>query len=106
MGLIFGLSSVPGGQVPGRFGSLGHFVLYAVLGALYFAVLIPHMPAKRAAVITVLLASVYGITDEFHQSFVPGRMPDPVDWLVDTVGALAAVATLLLVAGRRGSGTQ
>lgn len=42
---------------------------------------------KRACLLAIVLASLYGITDEFHQSFVPGRFPDPVDWLVDTFGA-------------------
>ena len=37
------------------------------------------------------IASLYGISDEFHQSFVPGRTPDVVDWLADTSGALLAV---------------
>jgi VanZ family protein len=39
----------------------------------------------------VALASAYGITDELHQLFVPGRVSDPVDWLVDTLGAIVGV---------------
>ncbi|MDO8848214.1 MAG: VanZ family protein [Coriobacteriia bacterium] len=88
MGVIFGLSSLHGSSVPGRYSTLGHFILYAVLGTLYFTAL----PAGgRWAIVAVALASLYGISDEIHQSFVPGRMPDPVDWLVDTAGALTAV---------------
>ena len=85
--------------VPGKFGSLAHFVEYAVLGAL----LLLAMPrsARRWAALTaaVAIASLYGITDEFHQSFVPGRVPDIADWAVDTAGALTAV--LLLEGARR-----
>ncbi len=33
------------------------------------------------------IATVYGVTDEWHQSFVPGRMADPRDLLADGVGA-------------------
>ena len=33
------------------------------------------------------IATVYGVTDEFHQSFVPGRTADPRDLLADGVGA-------------------
>jgi VanZ family protein len=33
------------------------------------------------------IATVYGFTDEFHQSFVPGRTADPRDLLADGVGA-------------------
>jgi VanZ family protein len=39
----------------------------------------------------VALASLYGMTDELHQYFVPGRDADPLDWCADTVGALVAV---------------
>lgn len=39
------------------------------------------------------IASAYGATDEFHQSFVPGRDSDILDWRADTLGAgLAAGA--------------
>ncbi|MRR13621.1 hypothetical protein EG835_14490, partial [bacterium] len=103
MGVIFALSSLPGSAVPGRFGSLGHFVVYFVLGALYLLALRPDGFSWRAAVLAVVLASLYGISDEFHQSFVPGRTPDVADWLVDTSAAATAViaVTLLQRRGRR-----
>ena len=40
----------------------------------------------KLALVAVALASLYAVTDEFHQSFVPGRMCDPADWLTDTLG--------------------
>jgi len=42
----------------------------------------------------VLIASLYGISDEFHQSFV-GRDPTVLDWLADTLGASIMAALLL-----------
>lgn len=36
----------------------------------------------------VLLCGLYGVTDEFHQSFVGGRMPDMMDIRNDMIGAL------------------
>ncbi len=39
----------------------------------------------------IFIASLYGITDEFHQSFTPGRSVELVDWLMDTCGATLAV---------------
>ncbi len=86
--LIFAASSVPGSNVPGRFGALAHFVEYAVFGGLLFIAYRADVPARRAIVLAIVTASLYGITDEFHQSFVPMRMPDPMDWLVDTLGAI------------------
>jgi VanZ family protein len=44
------------------------------------------------ALTATLLATAYGVTDEYHQSFVPGRSADPVDVLKDLAGAGAASA--------------
>jgi VanZ family protein len=41
----------------------------------------------RAALLTLVLSSLYGATDEWHQSFVPLRSADVLDWLADTVGS-------------------
>ena len=46
--------------------------------------------------LAVACASLYGVTDELHQYFVPGRACDPADWLVDTCAA--ALGALLLKA--------
>ncbi|WP_138120885.1 VanZ family protein [Bathymodiolus heckerae thiotrophic gill symbiont] len=40
------------------------------------------------ALSSLVFCSVYGMLDEWHQSFVPGRMSDINDWLADTVGAM------------------
>jgi VanZ family protein len=40
------------------------------------------------------LAVLYGLSDEWHQSFVPGRTPDVVDILTDAIGA--AIGLLLV----------
>jgi VanZ family protein len=45
----------------------------------------------RSAVWALVLASAFGATDEWHQSFVPGRSCDVFDWLADTLGAAVAV---------------
>lgn len=37
------------------------------------------------------IATAYGVLDEFHQSFVPGRDPSALDVLADFVGATLAV---------------
>lgn len=52
----------------------------------------------RAMVLATLFASFYGITDEFHQWFVPGRTADAYDWMADTIGATVAVVVVWLVA--------
>lgn len=52
---------------------------------------------KNVFAISVIIASVYGITDEWHQSFVPGRHATAADWLADTAGAVAGQAILSLI---------
>jgi len=37
--------------------------------------------------VTLLFCSLYGLSDEWHQSFVAGRESDAFDWLADTIGA-------------------
>jgi VanZ family protein len=39
------------------------------------------------ALVSATFCSLYGISDEWHQSFVVGRTPDITDWLADTSGA-------------------
>jgi len=36
---------------------------------------------------SLVFCSLYGFSDEWHQSFVPGRMSDIADWMADTLGA-------------------
>jgi len=95
--LIFAGSSLSGSQVPGRYGPLGHFAEYAVLGMLAFFALKLDTNAGRAALFALVLASGYAITDELHQAMVPGRVPDPADWAVDFAGALTAVWILYVL---------
>jgi VanZ family protein len=51
------------------------------------------MASHRIAVslIVVLLCILYGMTDEYHQSFIAGRTPDLLDIRNDTIGALLAM---------------
>lgn len=41
---------------------------------------------------TFLIGTIYGISDEFHQYFVPGRVSDILDVLADSVGTLIGFA--------------
>lgn len=43
---------------------------------------------------SVIFCSLYGVSDEYHQSFVPGRLAETGDWLADTLGA--AISTMIL----------
>jgi VanZ family protein len=42
---------------------------------------------RTAAMLAVAIGSLYGLTDELHQSFVPGRSAEVADWGADTIGS-------------------
>lgn len=90
--LIFYMSSRPGNTLPGGFSVQAHFIEYAILAALLVWALAGGRSWVVALLLAVVLASLYGITDEFHQRFVPMRVPDVADWLTDTLGAFAGAA--------------
>lgn len=46
---------------------------------------------KYPASLTVLIASLYGLLDEFHQMLVPGRSAEFLDWVADFSGSVLAV---------------
>ena len=49
----------------------------------------------------IALASIYGATDEYHQSFTPHRSVEFLDWVADTTGATIAGFTWQALAKRR-----
>jgi VanZ family protein len=54
-----------------------------------------------AAVLTVMIVSAYGASDEWHQAFVPMRSSDVKDWLTDTLaGAIGAAAGVVFQRAR------
>jgi len=111
MAAIFTLSSIA--TLPSLPGGLtdhtGHFIGYGLLGSLAlrgFAGARWQGVNSSAAWQSVLFSSLYGVTDEYHQSFVPGRTPAVDDWVADTAGATIAALVLLLIARTRRSGAN
>jgi VanZ family protein len=58
-------------------------------------------PRRHAWLLALALGSLYGVSDEIHQSFVRGRQADPLDWVADTLGVLAGIALFHFLAHRR-----
>jgi hypothetical protein len=66
-----------------------HFLEYFIFGFLLLRAL--HFGSSSPVTIKLFLLSIaigvfFGITDEFHQYFVPGRYFDLLDWLADSIG--------------------
>jgi VanZ family protein len=112
MAVIFGFSSRS--QLPDLDGGrdfqnvVGHFVVYAALGAtltLLFRSL--GWSARRALLFAIVISTLYGVSDEFHQSFVPNRNVDAKDVLDDFLGATSgSLVTLRMLAWRDANETS
>jgi VanZ family protein len=99
MGIIFVASSTPASHLP-YFGAIdllvkkgGHAIGYALLGLSYFYALPGRLSIPYRAVMALLMAVLFSLSDEFHQSFVEGRTSTLRDVLIDTSGATLALFT-------------
>jgi VanZ family protein len=87
MGIIFALSSVKGvtineiGLGKESYHINGHFVLFVGLCFAYYK-------ATKNILLSVLFTIAYGISDEIHQKFTPGRSSSSFDIFVDSTGAV------------------
>ncbi|OGM66665.1 hypothetical protein A2985_04570 [Candidatus Woesebacteria bacterium RIFCSPLOWO2_01_FULL_43_11] len=72
-----------------------HIIEYAILTiALYRAFRGYGVERGNSAIFSIFISVIYGATDEFHQSFTPGREPRVRDVVFDTIGALLAIYSL------------
>jgi VanZ like family len=97
--LIFTFSSIPdlgtglgGWDIVLR--KVAHAAEYAVLGALL-------LRATLRPSLAFVLGTLYAVSDEVHQAFVPGRAGSPLDVGLDTVGVVIGIALWQLVRARQ-----
>jgi VanZ family protein len=96
---IFVQSALPSSVYTASFPGLDkllHALAYGLLAALWCRALtvwpLEGRPAAAIAAAAAILAALYGLSDEIHQAFVPGRMADPWDWMADGFGAVIGAA--------------
>jgi VanZ family protein len=104
-GAIFGLSSITGGGEMPWFpfaDKLAHLAVYCGLGLLVVRAVSASFRLKPlwSTAVTVLAGTIYGVTDELHQSYVPGRAVEGLDLLADTLGVALACAVWFLLLPR------
>ena len=92
MALIFFISAQPQPPLPSQITdkqghSLGYMGLAIITGRALAGGL-ANGASLGASAGAWLIASAYAATDEWHQSFVPGRSADVHDWYADTIGSL------------------
>ena len=89
---IFIGSSIPGESMPKAvsvYSTALHIAEYLVLGFIVF----PYLSRRGGTLfLAVLFSAMYGVSDEIHQLFVPGRFFSVADIASDCVGS--AVGTL------------
>jgi VanZ family protein len=106
-GVIFVQSAYP---LPGHIlhwpnsDKLLHMGVYGVLGALICRALstVGRLSAGKWPLLmcAVVLTTLYGLSDEWHQSFVPGRDASAADLLADFIGAIAGSSLGLVLVQR------
>lgn len=112
MGAIFFLSHQPGTALhlpPIPFlDKILHGIIYGILAAsAMFAVSrerIRNRPVSTACGV-ILFCLLYGMSDEYHQAFIPGRIASLADLAADTVGAAMATPLVLRYLGGDGRRT-
>ena len=80
-----------------------HFVEYAVLGWLCATASRQSWPsasAWRTAAFAVFVSVLWGLSDEIHQAFVPGRFSELSDVVADLFGSLVGAAGSHLFSNR------
>jgi len=98
MAVIFAGSSVPAENMPDiRYSFLSlavHFLEYFILGLLCIKVLNESYLApniESAFAMALIFCFVFALSDELHQYFVPGRMVETKDLILDGTGVLAGL---------------
>ncbi len=67
-----------------------HFIFFGIQAVFLYLTL---KPSKNSLQTSVIASSLYGLIIEFIQRNIPGRSADPLDWILDTLGAF----TLLVI---------
>lgn len=107
MAVIFIASATPNTELPtlGAWDLLakkgGHLLGYALLAAALFHALTYGRDFKRSHyILAVCIAILYAASDEYHQTFTPGRSATPVDVGIDAVGACLGPAIWIAIRDR------
>jgi VanZ family protein len=108
--VIFVMSCFPSPDVGPSFplkDKVLHLIAYGVLSALFYRACRATWPGRLSPVqvlaISVCFATLYGVSDEFHQAFVAARQADGYDVLADFVGSILGAVGYMAVTFRNGS---
>ncbi|MDB5034598.1 MAG: VanZ family protein [Chlorobi bacterium] len=75
----------------------GAFGLMMLFGFRAFRWLMPNRSIAAHLIAALIFCCFYGASDEYHQSFVPNRTADVMDWIADSTGAILATLFILFI---------
>jgi VanZ family protein len=110
--LIFAVSAIP--QIPPPLGfkwgdKVAHLLEYGIFSFLLFLAFYTsgkEFLKRHVFILSLIIGMVYGLSDEIHQKFVPGRNCDIFDFLADCLGIIAVQTVLGLYLKRKGKGPE
>lgn len=73
-----------------------HFTEYFILFILIYNALKQDFKLEKAIIFSLIGVFLYASSDEFHQSFIPGRGPSFKDVIIDTSGGMLALIVVYL----------
>ena len=77
---------------------IAHFSIYALCGILLICLMLTFRIKNIIRIgISFSLGLIYAISDEIHQSFIPGRSAQLTDVLIDTSGVIFGIVLVLLI---------
>ncbi len=74
---------------------MNHFIAYFALAILVNLTLMYQRKSlllfNKAVMATIVICLLYGVIDELHQMYIPGRFAETMDWFADSLGAVSGV---------------
>lgn len=84
-----------------RLRTLAHFSMFFLLGIFLMSAMIMSFKDKKSLVflfiLSLIIILIYALSDEYHQSFIPGRSAQFIDIIVDFSGGLLASGIIFAV---------
>ena len=105
-GVIISATSIPSTVVAlptqaGALDKMAHFGLYGVFAWLLARHGFGVAGRWMATALAIIVASAFGVVDEWHQQYIPGRSTEYADWQADTAGAATGALAYAIFSRRR-----
>ena len=101
--VILIINSTPGDQIPKinilHFDNFVHFSIYFGLGFLLLMAVIEqwHLGGIKSIFLSLFIGGSFGAFDEFHQYWIPKRIPSFFDFVADISGLLLGILLMFFL---------